>query len=273
MASTKKYFLIFLVLFLFLPLNAFSQSSGSSGSCSGNIQEEQLDTLQIPFVDINVRNPVGGGEVALSIQLILLLTVLTLSPAILILLTSFLRISIVLSFVQQALGTQQIPPRQVLIGLALFLTLFVMWPVFQEINQNALQPLSNGTINVSEAYTESISPLRVFMYRQMQSSPENIRLFMRMSGLDTPQTLADVPSYVLIPSFVLHELVLAFKMGVLLFIPFIIIDIVVASITMSMGMILLPPILISLPIKLALFVLVNGWELLMQQLILSFGAR
>lgn len=263
----------FLLHFAFLLLLVLLEQKLDAQELNQTPQEEQIEALEIPFVNIGVRNAQDGAEVAFSIQLLLLLAVLSLSPAILILMTSFLRITIVLSFVQQALGTQQIPPRQILIGLAIFLTIFIMWPVFQEINQNAIQPLANGTYTVSEAYPEFITPLRVFMYRQMQNDPNNIRLFMRMSGLDAPQTLADVPSHVLIPAYVLHELVLAFKMSILLFIPFVIVDIVVASITMSMGMILLPPILVSLPIKLALFVLVNGWELLMQQLILSFGAR
>ncbi len=260
-----------MLFFIFVIPSLFSQDAVELSEQT--LQESQLEGLTIPFINLNVRGAQDGGEVALSVQLILLLAVLSLSPAILILMTSFLRIVIVLSFIQQALGTQQIPPRQILIGLAIFLTLFIMWPVMQEINEKAIQPLSEGSLSFSEAYPEFISPLRVFMYRQMQNDPNNIRLFMRMSGLDAPQTLADVPSYVLVPAFVLHELVIAFKMSILLFIPFVIIDIVVASVTMSMGMILLPPILVSLPIKLALFVLVNGWELIMQQLIFSFGGR
>lgn len=229
--------------------------------------------LQIPFVDLSVRPPRSGSEVAVSLQLLLLLTVLTLSPAILVLMTSFLRITIVLSFVQQALGLQQIPPRQVVVGIAVFLSIFIMWPVFQKVNTNAVQPLTAGTITTQEAFTQFMLPFREFMYRQMQEDPKNIQLFMRMSQLPAPATLADVPSYVLIPAFVLYELTIAFKMGILLFIPFVIIDIVVASVTMSMGMIMLPPVMISLPLKLVLFILVDGWGLLVQQLILSFGGR
>ena len=266
-----KKIIVSIIFFVFINISLLSQNTVELSEQT--LQESQLEGLDIPFIDLNVRGAQNGTEVALSVQLILLLAVISLSPAILILMTSFLRIMIVLSFIQQALGTQQIPPRQILTGLAIFLTLFVMWPVVQEINEKAIRPLSDGTLSFSEAYPEFVSPLRVFMYRQMQNNPNNLRLFMRMSGLDAPQTLADVPSYVLVPAFVLHELVVAFKMSILLFIPFVIIDIVVASVTMSMGMILLPPVLVSLPIKLALFVLVNGWELIMQQLVLSFGGR
>lgn len=231
------------------------------------------EALQIPFVDFSVRPPKTGSEIATALQFLFLLTVITLSPAILILMTSFLRISIVLSFIQQALGLQQVPPRQVIIGIALFLSIFIMWPVFQQVNTNAIQPLSEGSINTGEAFDQFMGPFRQFMYKQMQENPQNIKLFMRMSQMPAPKTLADVPSYVLIPAYVLYELTIAFKMGILLFIPFVIIDIVVASVTMSMGMIMLPPIMISLPIKLVLFVLVDGWSLIVEQLILSFGGR
>ncbi len=231
------------------------------------------ESLQIPFVDFSLRPPESGSEVATTLQFLFLLTVITLSPAILVLMTSFLRISIVLSFIQQALGLQQVPPRQIIIGIALFISIFIMWPVFQQVNTNAIQPLSKGSITTREAFTQFMVPFRKFMYTQMQDSPQNIKLFMRMSQLPAPKTLADVPSYVLIPAYVLYELTIAFKMGILLFIPFVIIDIVVASVTMSMGMIMLPPIMISLPIKLVLFVLVDGWSLIIEQLILSFGGR
>jgi len=224
----------------------------------------------VPLVDLRVRNPATGQEVAFSVQLLLLLTALSLAPSILILITSFLRISIVLDFVKRALSLQQMPPSQVLMGISLFLTVFIMWPTFQTVYNDSLKPLSDGKIGVEQAYYAAEKPFRIFMYDQMKSNPENIRLFMSMRGLPKPNTLADVPTYVLVPAFILNELTVALKIGILLYIPFIIIDMVVSSILMSMGMIMLPPVMISMPFKLILFVLVDGWGLLTQQLVRSF---
>ncbi|MDR0322163.1 MAG: flagellar type III secretion system pore protein FliP [Treponema sp.] len=224
----------------------------------------------IPFIDLTVRNPSTGQEVAFSLQLLLLLTVLSLAPSIIILMTSFLRISIVLDFIKRALSLQQVPPNQVILGISLFLTVLIMWPTFSIIYTNSLRPLSTGELSVENAYREAEAPLRVFMYSQMSERPENIRLFMAMRGLDRPNTLADVPTYVLIPAFILNELTVAFKIGIYLFIPFIVIDMVVASALMSMGMIMLPPVMISMPFKLILFILVDGWGLLTEQLVRSF---
>jgi flagellar biosynthetic protein FliP len=184
--------------------------------------------------------------------------------------TSFLRVSIVLDFVKRALSLQQVPPNQVILGSSLFLTVFIMWPTFNQIYTNSIAPLSKGELSVENAYYEAEAPLRIFMYSQMRNRPENIQLFMAMRGLDRPNTLADVPTYVLIPAFILSELTVAFKIGILLFIPFIVIDMVVASALMSMGMIMLPPVMISMPFKLILFVLVDGWGLLTDQLVRSF---
>lgn len=224
----------------------------------------------VPFVDLTIRNPRNNSEVAFSVQLLLLLTVLSLAPSILILMTSFLRISIVLDFIKRALSLQQVPPNQVLLGIAFFMTIFVMWPTLDQINREALTPMTEGRMTVSEAYTAGEAPLRLFMYRQMESNPQNIRLFMSMRGLDKPTTLADVPTYVLIPAYILNELTVAFKIGIYLYIPFIVIDMVVASTLMSMGMIMLPPVMISMPFKLILFILVDGWNLMTRQLIASF---
>lgn len=224
----------------------------------------------IPFVDLMIRNPSNGKEVAFSIQLLLLLTVLSLAPSILILMTSFLRISIVLDFIKRALSLQQVPPTQVLMGVAFFMTILVMWPTLQAVNDDALKPMAEGKIGVEQAYTAAEKPFRIFMYRQMQGNPENIRLFMSMRGMPKPESLADVPTYILIPSFILNELTVSFKIGILLFIPFIIIDMVVASVLMSMGMIMLPPVMISMPFKLILFVLVDGWNLMTRQIVASF---
>jgi flagellar biosynthetic protein FliP len=242
-----------------------------TGAAVGEAVPTGEEALQVPFIDLNIREPQNGQEVALSVQLLLILAVLSLAPSIIILTTSFLRIAIVFDFVKRALSLQQVPPTQVLMGVALFMTMFIMWPTLEEIYDDAFQPFRDGEIGIEEAYGETIGPLRVFMYRQMREDPQSVRLFMHMGGLERPQNLADVPTRVLLPAFVLHELTVAFKIGILLFIPFIIIDMVVASTLMSMGMIMLPPIMISLPFKLILFVLVDGWNLITQQLVASFG--
>jgi flagellar biosynthetic protein FliP len=227
----------------------------------------------IPFIDLTVRNPANGQEVAFSLQLLLLLTVLSLAPSIIILMTSFLRVSIVLDFIKRALSLQQVPPNQVLLGISLFMTVFIMWPTFNTIYTNSIQPLAAGELSAQDAYRQAEAPLRMFMFSQMRSdsAQNNIRLFMAMRGLDRPNTLADVPTYVLIPAFILNELTVAFKIGILLFIPFIVIDMVVASALMSMGMIMLPPVMISMPFKLILFIMVDGWGLLTSQLARSFS--
>jgi len=229
------------------------------------------EALQIPFLDLSIREPQTEQEVAFSLQLLLVLAVLSLAPSIIILMTSFLRIAIVLDFVKRALSLQQVPPNQVLMGIALFLTLFIMWPTLDQIYNEAYRPFSDGEIGIQEAYSNFEQPMRLFMYRQMRGNPESVRLFMRMSDLPRPANLSEVPTHVLIPAFILHELTVAFKIGILLFLPFIIIDLVVASTLMSMGMIMLPPVMISLPFKLILFVLVDGWGLITRQLVASFG--
>jgi flagellar biosynthetic protein FliP len=259
-------------LLLFAPLRGEAQTlpfPDMSTEGTMEIPTPPADPV-IPFIDLTIRNPESGREVAFSLQLLLLITVLSLAPSIIILMTSFLRISIVLDFIKRALSLQQVPPNQVLLGIALFLTIFIMWPTFDTIYNNSFRPLGEGTISVEEAYREAETPLRLFMYRQMQGNPDNIRLFMAMRGLERPNTLADVPTYVLIPAFILNELTVAFKIGILLFIPFIVIDMVVASALMSMGMIMLPPVMISMPFKLILFILVDGWGLLTDQIVRSF---
>jgi len=262
---------LFAAFFILLPVSANAQQQFPDRSVQGTTNLiAPPGPPAIPFIDLTIRNPQGGQEVAFSLQLLLLLTVLSLAPSIIILMTSFLRVSIVLDFIKRALSLQQVPPNQVILGISLFLTVLIMWPTFSAIYTNSVQPLSAGTLSVENAYREAEAPLRVFMYRQMSSRPENIRLFMAMRGLDRPNTLADVPTYVLIPAFILNELTVAFKIGILLFIPFIVIDFVVASALMSMGMIMLPPVMISMPFKLVLFILVDGWGLLTDQLVRSF---
>jgi flagellar biosynthetic protein FliP len=241
-------------------------------STSGNtgIIDTETGSATIPLINLSVQNAETGEEVAFSVQLLLLLTVLSLAPSILVLMTSFLRVSIVLDFIKRALSLQQVPPNTVLMGISLFLTLYIMWPTFSTVYENSFKPLADGQIGIEQAVTEAEGPLRLFMYAQMQNNPQNIRLFMSMSGLPEPSTLADVPTHVLIPAFILNELTLAFKIGILLYIPFIVIDMVVASALMSMGMMMLPPSMISTPFKLILFILVDGWTLITQQVVGSF---
>jgi len=265
-----KIALFFMVFTTLLPSLGFAQTTdavlpedGEGLNGSGN--------LPIPFVDLAVREPQSNRETALSIQLLLLLTVISLAPSIAVLMTSFLRVSVVLDFVKRALSLQQVPPTTVLLGISLFLTLFIMFPTFTEVYREAFVPFTDGEIQSDELYERSAPPIRYFMYRQMAGDVENITLFMNMAGLSKPVTFADVPTYVLIPAFVLHELTVAFRIGIYIYVPFIIIDMVVASVLMSMGMIMLPPVMISMPFKLILFVLVDGWTLLVRQLVLSFG--
>ncbi|MDR0324222.1 MAG: flagellar type III secretion system pore protein FliP [Treponema sp.] len=270
----RKILAFFLLAVFFLaPFAAQAQQFPGMATDGTTDMLSNRSTPAIPFIDLSVRNPSTGQEVAFSLQLLLLLTVLSLAPSIIILMTSFLRVSIVLDFIKRALSLQQVPPNQVLLGISLFLTIFIMWPTFERVYENSIRPLAAGELSVENAYREAEAPIRLFMYGQMRNSngAENIRLFMAMRGLDRPNTLADVPTYVLIPAFILNELTIAFKIGILLFIPFIVIDMVVASALMSMGMIMLPPVMISMPFKLILFVLVDGWGLLTNQLIRSFN--
>lgn len=264
---------LFLILMIFLASPFFAQSQNQNfpqGSAQGTTEMSGNVTQPlIPNISVQVTEPQTGREVAFSVRLLLVLTILTLAPSILILLTCFLRFSIVLDFIKRALSLQQVPPTAVLNGIAFFMTLFAMWPTFSTVYERAYKPLSDGQIGIEEAYQEAEAPLRIFMYTQMSGDTSYITMFMRMAKLSRPQNLTDVPTYVLIPSYILHELTVAFKIGVLLYIPFIIIDMVVASVLMAMGMMMLPPVQISMPFKLILFVLVDGWGLLTQQLFTS----
>jgi len=224
----------------------------------------------IPNIQLNIDGATNPEETANSLQLLSLLTILSLAPAILIMVTSFTRIIIVLSFLRSALATQQTPPTQVLIGLALFLTFFIMNPIATEINQNALQPYLNEEITQSEAIEETMEPLREFMFRQTRE--KDLALFLEASNTEVSSNtqLSDISTTSLIPAFIISELKTAFQMGFILFIPFIILDMVVSSVLMSMGMMMLPPAMISLPFKLLLFVMVDGWNILIRSLLLSF---
>lgn len=203
-----------------------------------------------------------------TLRILLILTVITLAPSILIMVTSFTRIVIVLHFVRSALGTQSTPPNQILIGLALFLTFFVMSPVFTEINEKAIQPLSRGEISQEEAFKEGVAPLRSFMLDQVEV--KDLRLFMDIAEIDTVDTVDDIPLTVVIPAFIISELRRAFIIGFLIYIPFIIIDMVVASTLMSMGMMMLPPTMISMPFKILLFIIADGWNLVIGGLVKTF---
>lgn len=264
----KIFFLIILITATFTANPLFAQSNEfPQGSSQGTTEMNQnVRGSGVPNIAVQITEPQSGREVAFSVRLLLLLTILTLAPSILILVTCFLRFSIVLDFIKRALSLQQVPPTSVLNGIAFFMTIFVMWPTFTRVYDNAYKPLSNNEITIEEAYHEAEGPLRMFMYGQMAGDTSYIKMFMNMAKLEKPNTLADVPTYILVPSYILHELTVAFKIGVILYIPFIIIDMVVASILMAMGMMMLPPVQISMPFKLILFVLVDGWGLLTQQL-------
>jgi flagellar biosynthesis protein FliP len=210
----------------------------------------------------------GPKQTAVVIQILILLTVLSLAPALFIMVTSFTRIVIVLAFLRQALGTQSVPPNQVLLSLALFLTMFIMAPVGQAVYNNALQPLMAEQISYEEAWKKGIEPVRGFMLRQVRE--KDLELFIKLSHVPKPDRVEDVPTQAIIPAFILSELRIAFQIGFLIYIPFLIVDMVVASILMSMGMMLLPPVVISLPFKLILFVLADGWYLVVGSMVRSF---
>jgi len=225
--------------------------------------------VTLPSVNLGLKSTNNPQEIVSALKIIMLLTVLTLAPAILIMMTAFTRIIIVLSFVRQALGTQQMPPNQLLVGLALFLTFFIMAPFFNKVNQEALQPFLNNQISQEVATEKALAPLRQFMFHQTRA--QDLQLFVGLSKMDTPRTRADVPTMVLVPAFVLSELKTAFTMGFIIYLPFLVIDMVAASVLMAMGMMMLPPVVISLPFKIMLFVLVDGWTLLVGSLVKSFG--
>ena len=225
--------------------------------------------MTLPNVNLVFKTTENPNEIVNTIKILIMLTVLTLAPAILIMMTSFTRIIIVLSFVRQALGTQQMPPNQLLVGLALFLTLFIMSPFFNRINEQAVQPFLNNQINQEVALDKAMGPLRQFMFNQTRDT--DLALCIKMAKISQPRTRADVPSSVLIPSFILSELKTAFQIGFIVYLPFLVIDMVTASVLMAMGMMMLPPVVISLPFKIMLFVLVDGWSLLAGSLVASFG--
>ncbi|GAB4072527.1 flagellar type III secretion system pore protein FliP [Barrientosiimonas marina] len=217
---------------------------------------------------VDIFSGTDPDNVSTSVQLLLLLTVLSLAPSILVLMTSFTRIIIVLSFVRTSLATQQMPPNQVLIGLALFLTFFIMAPTLHEVNDEALQPLMADDISLEEAYNKASVPFKDFMASHTRE--KDLELFMDYAGTEQPDTVEDIPLTTLVPAYSISELKTAFQMGFMIFVPFLIIDMVVASVLMSMGMMMLPPVMISLPFKILLFVLVDGWYLITDSLLQGF---
>lgn len=213
-------------------------------------------------------NNSDAENVSTSVKLLLLLTVLSIAPSILILMTCFTRIIIVLSFVRTSLATQSMPPNQILIGIAMFLTFFIMAPTFSEVNEQALTPLFNEEIDLEEAYERAALPFKEFMSKHTRQ--KDLALFLNYAGIESPESIEDIPLTALVPAFAISEIKTAFQIGFMIFIPFLVIDMVVASILMSMGMMMLPPVMISLPFKILLFVLVDGWYLIIKSLLQSF---
>ncbi|MFD1952663.1 flagellar type III secretion system pore protein FliP [Paenibacillus thailandensis] len=223
----------------------------------------------LPDVSINIGNSNGETPGTSALSILLLITVLSVAPAILVLMTSFTRIVVVLGFVRTSLGTATTPPTQVLIGLAMFLTFFIMAPTFSQVNEVALQPYLKGEISQTEAFEKASVPMKKFMFQNTRE--KDLLLFMEYTKTEKPESYEDIPITVLVPAFAISELKTAFQMGFMIFIPFLVIDMIVSSVLMAMGMMMLPPVMISLPFKLLLFVLVDGWYLVVRSLLLSFG--
>lgn len=246
----KKWFGFFILAFCFAP-EVFAQG------------------VTLPNISLGFKSTQNPTDVVNTIKIIMILTVLTLAPAIMIMMTSFTRLVIVLSFLRQAIGTQQMPPNQVIIGLALFLSLFIMSPYLSEINEKSLKPYLDSKISQEVAFNNAMSPLRKFMFNQTRDA--DLALFVKLAKIEQPKTRAEVPSSVLIPAFVISELKTAFQIGFIIYLPFLVIDLVVSSVLMAMGMMMLPPVVVSLPFKIMLFVLVDGWGLIVGSLVKSFG--
>ncbi|NLM96243.1 MAG: flagellar type III secretion system pore protein FliP [Halanaerobiaceae bacterium] len=258
MKKNSFFFPVIIILILFITING--------------TEKARADEFQLPSINLEIgtaENGEGGDDLVLSLRILLLLTILTLAPAILIMLTSFTRLIIVLSLIRNALATQHMPPNQVIIGLAIFLTIFIMAPVWQAVNTDAIQPYLNNEIGTEMVLERAAGPIRDFMFRQTRE--KDLALFVEMAQIERPENRDDIPLYILIPSFIISELKTAFQIGFMIYIPFVMIDMVVASILMSMGMMMLPPVMISLPFKILLFILVDGWYLIIETLIKTFA--
>lgn len=253
--NKKLSFVILTVIFLFLAADSFAQQKSPS--------------IPFPKISLDVGTAQTGNDVSVTLQILLLMTVLSLAPSLVIMTTSYLRIIIVFHFLKSALGTQQMPPSQLLAGVALFITFFIMAPTWNKVNDEALKPLMANQINVEEAYNKGIEPIRQFMFKQTRE--EDMELFIGLSNQVRPANRTEIPTYILIPSYVLSELRAGFIMGFFLFIPFIMVDMIISSILMAMGMMMMPPMMISLPFKILLFILVDGWNLIIGSLVRSFS--
>lgn len=265
--SLIAVFVMSIIILVFsVPVKASSQTDSSDVTITSDDE---------PFgFNFNLSTDGKGSGISSTLQIVILLTIISVAPSLLLMVTSFTRILVVLHFVRSALATQTTPPNQVLIGLALFLTIFIMGPIFTQINNEAIQPLSRGEITQSEAFKLGMEPIREFMFKQVKSRPQDIKLFMDIAKISNNDIavyeLADIPNSVLIPAFMISELRKAFIIGFLLYIPFIIIDMVVASTLMSMGMMMLPPTTISMPFKILLFILADGWNLIIGSVVKTF---
>lgn len=224
--------------------------------------------LPVPTLRVGLGDAKNPGEVSVLIQILMMLTVLSLAPAILIMMTSFTRLAVVFSFLRHAIGTQQMPPNQIIIGLSLFLTFFIMTPVWQSVKENAWEPYMNKKITQEQALEAAAKPVRKFMFAQTRE--KDLALFINLSKMAKPKNAEEIPTLVLIPAFMISELKTAFQIGFVLFLPFLVIDMVVSSVLLSMGMMMLPPVMIALPFKVLLFVLVDGWHLIVGSLVRSF---
>ena len=222
----------------------------------------------IPSVNVDIGTAENPQEVSTTLQIIGILTIATIAPAILLMTTSFVRIVVIIGFMRQAMATQNVPPTQVVIGLAMFLTFYIMAPYWSQANENGIQPYLNGQISQEEAITNTLEPVREFMFRQTREA--DLALFVNLSEAERPETQEDVSTFVLIPAFMISELKTAFQIGFMIYVPFIVIDMIVATTLMSMGMMMLPPVMISLPFKILLFVMIDGWHLLINSVITSF---
>lgn len=227
------------------------------------------EPLSLPTISLGVGKASKPADMGVVLQIFFLMTILSLAPGLLIMTTSFTRIVVVLSFLRTAIGTQQAPSNQIVIGLSLFLTFFVMSPIWQQVNTQALEPYKANAITQQQAIEKGVAPIRKFMFAQTRE--KDMALFLSLSKLPRPKNPDDIPMLTLIPAFIISELRTAFQIGFLIYIPFLVVDMVVASVLMSMGMMMLPPVMISLPFKILLFVLVDGWGLVIGSLVKSFG--
>jgi flagellar biosynthetic protein FliP len=232
-------------------------------------QAQQATSIPFPKIGLSVGTSSNPGDVSVTLQILFLLTVLSLAPSLMIMTTSYLRIIIVFHFLKTALGTPQMPPGQLVAGIALFMTFFIMAPTWSKVNDTALKPLMNNQITPEQAYDKAILPVREFMFRNVRDS--DLELFIGLANLNRPNDRNDLPTYVIVPAFAISELRAGFIIGFFLFIPFLMIDLIVSSILMSMGMMMLPPSMIALPFKILLFILIDGWHLIIGSVVRSFS--